>query len=105
MVAMVMVLVAVGVVLLAVYPSEVVGYDCKWYKDHNGNTIRRIDCYANPDAASLDGCQTECDNYYGCKGVVWIPNQYGWKNGVLCCFLKKKIGKLQNQANRVTCKK
>ncbi|GBG76036.1 hypothetical protein CBR_g21276 [Chara braunii] len=108
MAAMLLALVAVGTVLLAVYPSAVMGYssyECYENKDHNSNTIRRVDCYDNENAASLEGCQAECDANYKCKGIVFIPNSYGWKNGIICCFLKKKIGKLQGQDNRTTCKK
>eukprot|EP00244_Chara_vulgaris_P009840 TRINITY_DN4308_c0_g2_i2.p1 TRINITY_DN4308_c0_g2~~TRINITY_DN4308_c0_g2_i2.p1 ORF type:complete len:107 (-),score=8.23 TRINITY_DN4308_c0_g2_i2:457-777(-) len=97
------VLVAVGLALLAAYPSEVAGTSCYPNTDQNAYTLKRIDCKRNSHAASLHGCKRLCYRTRRCKGIVYAT--YNWPSGKYCCFLKSKIDeeKWAYQEDRTVC--
>ncbi|GBG76031.1 hypothetical protein CBR_g21271 [Chara braunii] len=104
------VLVTVGLVLLAVYPSTVTGYprtrySCRWNTNDDGRTFERIDCISNRDAKSLKGCQKRCTANSECVGIEWIPRRKGWLEGRICCFLKEETADTEPAENLVFCSK
>ncbi|GBG76030.1 hypothetical protein CBR_g21270 [Chara braunii] len=103
----IMTLLAVGLVLLAAYPSSVAAsrkrFDCYWDKNNDGHIFKRINCKSDKSASSLKGCQKKCQAKRECYGIEWIPDQQFWENGKECCFLMDEIGDWEFQANRVFC--
>ncbi|GBG84740.1 hypothetical protein CBR_g39118 [Chara braunii] len=95
------ILVAVGMVILALYPSTSMGYDCFTEKDQDKHTYKKIDCTKDPVSRDLYGCQDRCNMELKCKAIVWASSD--WKHGKYCCFLKSKTGARKHQWNRVTC--
>ncbi|GBG41532.1 hypothetical protein CBR_g83464 [Chara braunii] len=97
-------LVAIGLLLLVVYPPTVAGgWICHPETDQNAYTRKKIDCNKFPGAASVSGCQALCDNDSKCYGIVYAD--INWPKGKFCCFLKSKIdpSKWQNQVGRTLC--
>eukprot|EP00244_Chara_vulgaris_P001576 TRINITY_DN1252_c0_g1_i1.p1 TRINITY_DN1252_c0_g1~~TRINITY_DN1252_c0_g1_i1.p1 ORF type:complete len:179 (-),score=15.39 TRINITY_DN1252_c0_g1_i1:755-1291(-) len=104
------VLVAVGLVLLAMYPSTVVGktyYRCQWNTNDDGHIFEDIDCTAksNRDARTLKGCKRRCDANPECVGIEWIPRRKGWWAGRTCCSLKDETADRNPMKNMVFCEK
>ncbi|GBG71334.1 hypothetical protein CBR_g8755 [Chara braunii] len=103
-----MMAVAIGMVVLVAYAPTVAGdggYYCWSNYDHEPKTIKRINCKKNPHAASLHGCQQQCDMNEDCEGIVYINGVHNWKKGKICCFLKSDIEeeRLEYQPHRTTC--